>query len=225
MNAKLKISIAGAGYVGLSSAILLSHYHDVTVIDENPLCVASINSKKSPIFDFKIEDYLANRSLFLHATLDPQLAYSQADFIIVTTPTKYHVSTDQYDTSAVDTVLRLVQAINPAAMVVIKSTVPVGYTGRMSDKLRNHNILYSPEFLRKDRALYDNLHPSCIIVGEDSARALQFAELIRGSTIKQDARILLTQAIVAEATKLFFEDLPLHAQSIFQRPGFLYSGT
>ena len=205
----LKIAVAGTGYVGLSIATLLSQHHQVTAVDIVPEKVELINNKKSPIQDDYIEKYLAEKELNLVATLDAEVAYKDADFVVIAAPTNYDSKKNFFDTSAVEAVIKLVMQYNPNAIMVIKSTIPVGYTASIREKMGSKNIIFSPEFLRESKALYDNLYPSRIIVGTDTedARLVEaaktFAELLKEGAIKEDIETLIMGFTEAEAVKLF----------------------
>lgn len=206
---KYKIAVAGTGYVGLSIATLLSQHHQVVAVDIIPEKVEMINKKKSPIQDEYIEKYLAEKELNLVATLDAKMAYSDADFVVIAAPTNYNSHTQHFDTSAVESVIKVVTECNPNAIMVIKSTIPVGYTNSVRDKFNSKNIIFSPEFLRESKALYDNLYPSRIIVGTDiNDERLQksahiFASLLQEGAIKEDIETLYMGFTEAEAVKLF----------------------
>lgn len=199
----MKITVVGAGYVGLSNAVLLAQKHEVTLLDVSPEKTALINAKRSPIQDVEISEYLANKPLNLHATVDASEAYKEAEYVIIATPTDYDPENDYFDTSSVEAVLKQALAQNSDAYLVIKSTIPIGFTKKMRNELNTERIIFSPEFLRESRALHDNLYPSRIVVGDHGEAARKFAEMLRDCSLSPDAPIILTHSNEAECIKLF----------------------
>lgn len=202
-NARVKVTVVGTGYVGISNAVLLAQHNHVVALDIDRRKVDEINARRSPIADPEIEEYLATRALDLTATIDKASAYDGADFVVVATPTDYDPDTNYFNTSSVESVIADARELAPDAVIVVKSTVPVGFTDRMCTQHKSDAIVFSPEFLREGRALFDNLHPSRIIVGNTHPRAAEFAQLLLSASLKPDATVLQTGNTEAEAIKLF----------------------
>lgn len=200
---EMKIAVAGIGYVGLSNAVLLAQNHEVMITDVSKVRVDAVNKRRSPIVDRELENFLANKKLTLSATIDPEEAYFNADIVIVATPTNYDITSNFFDSSSVESVIDLVLCVNPNAMIVVKSTVPVGFISGIRERLNTDRVIFSPEFLREGRALYDNLHPSRIIVGDQNGDARRFADLLLEGAVKKDVPVLFTNPDEAEAIKLF----------------------